>query len=161
MDRTRRPNPSSSQKPAPGQKPAHPQKPANPQKPASGALEQAVEFVRREERRRCAEQLREVEKHAYFEGKEEGYHEGYKAGYRKGWSEASGDPRLAEFYGQAPDERAWAFGVLHLPTNSSAEAVQKAYKDLARLMHPDVNPKLGDRLFQDLTRAKQILLGDG
>lgn len=155
-DRTRRPKPDSRQQPA--QKPAHPQKSARSD---SHALEQAVEFVRREERRRCAEQLREVEKHAYFEGKEEGYHEGYKAGYRKGWSEASGDPRLAEFYGQAPDDRAWAFGVLHLPTNSGAEAVQKAYKDLARLMHPDVNPKLGDRLFQDLTRARQILLGDG
>lgn len=127
----------------------------------SNAVEQAVEFVRREERRRCAEQLREVEKHAYFEGKEEGYHEGYKAGYRKGWSEASGDPRLAELYGQAPDERAWALGVLHLPTNAKADEVQKAYKDLARWLHPDVNPKLDDRYFRDLGRAKAILLGEG
>jgi hypothetical protein len=119
-----------------------------------------VEFVRREERRRCAEQLREMEKHAYFEGKEEGYHEGYKAGYRKGWSEASGDPRLAEFYGQSPDERAWALGVLHLAPNSDSAAIQKAYKELARALHPDANPKLGDRYFHDLTRAKQLLLGE-
>ncbi|GEM_PF-2274710 len=129
--------------------------------PAANATEQAVEFVRREERRRCAEQLREIEKHSYFEGKEEGYHEGYKAGFRKGWSEASGDPRLAEFYGQAPGDRAWALGVLHLPTNAGADEVQKAYKDLARWLHPDINPKLGDRYFQDLSRAKALLLGEG
>lgn len=139
-------------KPAPSAKPAA--------QPAADAVERAVEFVRREERRRCAEQLREMEKHSYFEGKEEGYHEGYRAGYRKGWSEASGDPRLAEFYGQGPDERAWALGVLHLPTNASAEDVQKAYKELARWLHPDVNPKLGDRYFRDLSRAKQLLLGE-
>lgn len=137
-------------------------KPAPKGPPASqDAVERAVEFVRREERRRCAEQLREIEKHAFFEGKEEGYHEGYRAGYRKGWSEASGDPRLAEYYGQSPDERAWARGVLHLPPNATAEDVLKAYKDLARWLHPDVNPKLSDRYFRDLTRAKQLLLGEG
>lgn len=146
--------------------PRRPKKPAPAAKtpPANApadALERAVEFVRREERRRCAEQLREMEKHSYFEGKEEGYHEGYRAGYRKGWSEASGDPRLAEFYGQGPDERAWARGVLHLRAEATADEVLKAYKDLARWLHPDVNPKLGDRYFQDLARAKELLLGEG
>lgn len=139
-------------------------KPAAPPQadaPRTETMDRAVEFVRREERRRCAEQLREMEKHAFFEGKEEGYHDGYKAGYRKGWSEASGDPRLAELYGQGPDERAWARGVLHLAPDAGADEVQKAYKELARWLHPDVNPKLGDRLFRDLTRAKQLLLGEG
>lgn len=144
-------DPNRRKKPAP---------PAKSAKTAPDALERAVDFVRREERRRCAEQLREIEKHAYFEGKEEGYQSGYKAGYRKGWSEASGDPRLAELYGQSPDERAWALGVLHLPPDAKAEDVRKAYKDLARWLHPDANPKIGDRYFQDLGRAKQILLGE-
>jgi hypothetical protein len=118
---------------------------------------QLLDYARREERRRCQEQVNTAWHDGLAEGKEEGYFEGYKTGFRKGWTEAGGDPKLAEAYGIRPDDRAWARGVLHLPPDASLEEAQKAYRTLSKLFHPDLNPDLGDRPFKTLSEAKRIL----
>lgn len=131
-----------------------------PRRPGSdpdARLKQAIDFVRREEQRRCAEEVREAWHDGFSEGKEEGYFDGYKIGFRKGWSEAGGDPALAEAYGIRPDDRAWARGVLHLPPDATLEEAQKAFRTLSKLFHPDLHPDLGERPFKTLMEAKRIL----
>lgn len=126
-------------------------------RPEDDGLQQAIDYARREERRRCDEDVRAAWHDGFAEGKEEGFHEGYKQGFRKGWSEAKGDPALAETFGLRPDDRAWARGVLHLEPDASLTEAQRAFRTLSKQFHPDRHPDLGDRPFKTLLQAKEIL----
>lgn len=116
-----------------------------------------IEYVRRQERRRAEADLRTAWQDGYDEGKEDGLHEGYRTGFRKGWTEAGGDPALAEAYGVRLDDRAWARGVLHLPPQATLEEAQRAFRKLSKSFHPDLHPDLGDAPFKTLMEAKRIL----
>jgi hypothetical protein len=125
--------------------------------PDDARLREAIDFVRREERRACDRAVQDAWHDGFSEGKEDGYHDGYKTGYRKGWIEAGGDTALADSFGVRLDDRAWARGVLHLPPDATLEEAQRAFRKLSKAFHPDLNPGLGDAPFKTLLEAKRIL----
>jgi molecular chaperone DnaJ len=50
------------------------------------------------------------------------------------------------------------YGILGVPRDASAEQIKRAYRKLARELHPDVNPDDGaQQRFQDVTAAYEVL----
>ncbi len=58
--------------------------------------------------------------------------------------------------------RSWAAGVLHLEDDLSPEAVARAFRELSKRFHPDLNP--GDaeagRYFKTIVQARDLLLSE-
>lgn len=54
----------------------------------------------------------------------------------------------------------WAHGVLHLSADAGPDDVARAFRELSKRFHPDVNPDDPDaaRYFRDLVTARDLLL---
>jgi molecular chaperone DnaJ len=50
------------------------------------------------------------------------------------------------------------YAILGVPRDASAEQIKRAYRKLARELHPDVNPDAAaQQRFQDVTAAYEVL----
>jgi hypothetical protein len=63
--------------------------------------------------------------------------------------------------GQSPQVRKKALAVLELPEGANEEDIQKAYKRLAKIWHPDKHPpdkkEFATKKFKEITQAKDLL----
>lgn len=49
------------------------------------------------------------------------------------------------------------YEILHVARTASVREIKKAYRKLARLSHPDVNPGVGNDKFNKISEANEIL----
>ncbi|MBM3266129.1 MAG: J domain-containing protein [Candidatus Sericytochromatia bacterium] len=59
--------------------------------------------------------------------------------------------------------RSWAAGVLHLEDDLSPDAVGRAFRELSKRFHPDLNPDDPEavRYFRAIVQARDLLLSEG
>jgi molecular chaperone DnaJ len=54
------------------------------------------------------------------------------------------------------------YAILGVPRDASADQIKRAYRKLARELHPDVNPdKAAAQRFQEVTAAYEVRRGKG